>query len=54
MDCNEKKINTNELSDDALEQVTGGNSTPSVTDEGVLVIPATDGPMPQTREHTLL
>ena len=30
------------------------NSTPSVVDEGVLVVPATDGPMPQTREHTLL
>ena len=26
MDCNEKKINTNELNDDALEQVTGGNA----------------------------
>lgn len=30
------------------------NSTPAVVDEGVLVVPATDGPMPQTREHILL
>ena len=42
------------LTDDALEQVTGGNSTPSVVDEGVLVVPAADGSMPQSREHTLL
>ena len=41
------------MTETGLEQLIS-NSTPSVVDEGVLVVPATDGPMPQTREHILL
>ena len=52
----EKKLTPTEkktpeaLSDEEVSSVAGGNSTPAVVDEGVLVVPATDGPMPQTRE----
>ena len=54
----EKKLTPTEkktpeaLSDEEVSSVAGG-ATPAV-DEGGLVVNATDGPMPQTREHILL
>ena len=55
----EKKLTPTEkktpeaLSDEEVSSVAGGATNDGV-DGGVLVVNATNGPMPQTREHILL